>query len=190
MSNRNRIRECVSLSSLKTILAKMDCLQFSSIGTDPCSQNKGSISFQFSIKITITITFCSILFFFQMQMNPGSEIKRLRQHQFSISPSFGARYQCKHFGSSSFQTRVISTLVSFFTLSDLPFLMLHILKRNSFKKKNFLEVHQTLKILCVAISSYIISFQFFSISRYCRTSLENQNWSIQSRKISSNWGNK
>ena len=135
LSSHNRIRECVSLSSLKTIPAKIDCLQFSSIGTDPCSQNKGSISFQFSIKITITITFCSILFFFQMQMNPGSEIKRLRLHQFSISPSFGARYQCKHFGSSSFQTCVIPTLVSFFTLSDLPFLMLHILKRNSFKKK-------------------------------------------------------
>ena len=43
--------------------------------------------------------------------------------------------------------------------------MLNLLKKNSFKKSNILEAHQTLKILGVAISSYIISFRFLRISR-------------------------
>ena len=38
-------------------------------------------------------------------------------------------------------------------------------EKNSFKKSNILEAHQTLKILGVAISSHIISFRFLPISR-------------------------
>ena len=56
--------------------------------------------------------------------------------------------------------------------------------------KQFLETHQTLKILDVAISSHLIFFFFLVllISGHFQTTQENQNWSIRSRKISCNWG--
>ena len=57
---------------------------------------------------------------------------------------------------------------------------------NLFKKahKKILEAHQTLKILCRAISSHIIFFWFLLISGHFQTTQKKQNWLIWSRKIS------
>ena len=56
------------------------------------------------------------------------------------------------------------------------------------KKSNIQEARQPQKIIGVAISSHIISFRFFPISRHFRITQENQNQLIRSRKISCNWG--
>ena len=58
------------------------------------------------------------------------------------------------------------------------------------KKINILEARQTLKILSVAISSDIIYFRFLPISGHLWTTQENQNWSIQSGRISCNFRKK
>ena len=44
--------------------------------------------------------------------------------------------------------------------------------------------------LGVTISSRVIYFRFLPFSRHLRTTKENQNWSIWSRRISCNWGEK
>ena len=62
--------------------------------------------------------------------------------------------------------------------------------KNSLKKSNIPEAHQTLKILDLTISSHIISLQFLPISGHFRATQKNQNRSIRSRKISCNWGKK
>ena len=56
-------------------------------------------------------------------------------------------------------------------------------EKNFIKKSNILEACQSLKILAVAIRNHIISFQFLLISEHFRTTQENDNWSIRSKKL-------
>ena len=63
-------------------------------------------------------------------------------------------------------------------------------EKNSLKNSNIPEARQTLKILCVTISSHIISFRFLSIFENLRATQKSQNRLIWSRKISCNWGKK
>ena len=112
------------------------------------NQNQGPISFQFSLKTVMT--FCSIWAF------------------------FGYKW-----------TKVFPALVSFFILSDNFFWFLTYFwinwisrsiwcaesfekKKKSFKKSNIQAACQTLKIIGVAISIHIISFQFLNTSRKFR----------------------
>ena len=64
--------------------------------------------------------------------------------------------------------------------------MLNLLKKNH----NIQEAHQTLKIIGVAISSHIIFFWFFPISRHFWITHQNQNQLVRSRKTSCNWEKK
>ena len=66
--------------------------------------------------------------------------------------------------------------------------MLNLLRKNSLKKSSIPEARQTLKILDVTISSHIISFWFLLISGHLQATQKSQNWLIQSRKVSCNWG--
>ena len=153
--------------------------------------------------------------FFQVEMGPVSNIKRSLLRLAPLFQKSLLRDSClgNNFSRSSFQTRVIPTLVLFSALSDhffdfKPIFKCHtqmterinwisrcrtlcrIFWKKIIKRSNTLRARQTLKILGVAICSHIIYFRFLSISGHLWVTQENQNWLNRSRRISCNWRKK
>ena len=66
----------------------------------------------------------------------------------------------------------------------------------SFEEKKFINkikysrTSQDPDFFGVTISSHVVYFRFLQTSRHFGTTQENQNWSIRSRRISCNWGEK
>ena len=121
------------------------------------------------------------------------------------------RVSCYNFRRNSFQTHVISALVLFFTLFNycFDFALVFRCHNQRIEKMDLISRRRTLcwifskkknqnkikysrsspdpNFLGVTIRSHIISFRSFQFSRHLWATQENQNPSIQSRKISCNW---
>ena len=65
--------------------------------------------------------------------------------------------------------------------------MLNLLRKKFINKIKYSRSLSDPDFLGVTISSHVIYFQFLPFFRHLRTTLVNQNWSIRSKRISSNW---
>ena len=118
---------------------------------------------------------------------------------------------CCNFGRSSFQTHIIPFLVLFLHFFDLFYWLFTYFRchnqkierinwiprlkascwifwgKKSLTKSNALDAWFEI-MFWFFWRNHVIYFRFLPFSRHLRTSQENQNWSIQSRWISCNWG--